>query len=51
MESAVNKNLQNLLGHLPPRSWGSSTSRLIKHLRGGHKNIKLDDESMNRLIT
>jgi len=38
-------------GHLPPRSWGSSTSPLIQLLRKGHKNVKLDAESMNRLIT
>jgi hypothetical protein len=38
-------------GHLPPGSWGSSTSPLIRQLRKGHQNVKLDDESMNRLIT
>jgi hypothetical protein len=37
--------------HLPAKSWGSSTSPLIRHLRKGHQNVKLDDESMNRLIT
>jgi hypothetical protein len=38
-------------GHLPPRSWGSSASPLIRQLREGHQNVKLDAESMNRLIT
>ena len=38
-------------GHLPPKSWGSNASPLIRHLRKGHQNVKLDAESMNRLIT
>jgi hypothetical protein len=38
-------------GHLPARSWGSNTSPLIRHLRKGHKKVRLDPESMNRLIT
>jgi len=38
-------------GHLPPRSWGSHASQLVQHIRKGHENVKLDAESMNRLIT
>ena len=38
-------------GHLPPGSWGSSASPLIKLLQEGHKDIELDTESMDRLIT
>jgi len=38
-------------GHLPAYSWGSHASRLIKHLRKGHKDLKLDSESIDRLIT
>jgi hypothetical protein len=37
--------------HLPARSWGSSTSRLIQLLHNGHKDVVLDAESMDRLIT
>ncbi|HIJ69914.1 MAG TPA: hypothetical protein HPP87_00960 [Planctomycetes bacterium] len=37
--------------HLPPRSWGSSASHLIKILRARHKNVRLNAESMNRMIT
>lgn len=38
-------------GHLPAYSWGSHASRLIQHLRKGHKGVKLDSESLDRLIT
>jgi len=38
-------------GHLPAYSWGSHTSKLIKHLRKGHQKVKLDSESLDRLIT
>lgn len=38
-------------GHLPAYSWGSHASRLIQHLLKGHKNVKLDSESLDRLIT
>jgi hypothetical protein len=38
-------------GHLPPKSWGSNASPLIQLLRQGHQNLKLDTESMDRLIT
>ena len=37
--------------HLPAKSWGSHTSPLIKLLRQGHEDVKLDDESLHRLIT
>jgi hypothetical protein len=38
-------------GTLPPKSWGSHTSKLVKLLHEGHRNLKLDAESMDRLIT
>ncbi|MHC4708140.1 MAG: HzsA-related protein, partial [Planctomycetota bacterium] len=38
-------------GNLPPKIWGSHTSKLAKLLREGHKNVKLDAESMDRLIS
>ena len=38
-------------GHLPAYSWGSHTSGLIRRLRKGHKDVKLDSESLDRLIT
>ena len=37
--------------HLPANTWGSRTSRLIRTLQGGHHKVKLDQESMDRLIT
>ena len=37
--------------HLPAQSWGARTSPLIKTLRGGHHKVKLDQESMDRVIT
>jgi hypothetical protein len=37
-------------GNLPPKIWGSHTSKLVKLLREGHQDIKLDAESMDRLI-
>lgn len=37
--------------HMPAKSWGSHTSRLIKTIRKGHKDVKLDKESLDRLIT
>ena len=37
--------------HMPAKSWGSHTSRLIKTIRKGHNNVKLDKESLDRLIT
>lgn len=36
---------------LPPYSWGSHRSRLVKMLQEGHKDLKLDAESMDRIIT
>ena len=38
-------------GNLPPKSWGSHTSKLVKLLKEGHKGVELDDECMDRLIT
>lgn len=38
-------------GHLPAYSWGSHASGLIQHLRKGHKDVKLDSERLDRLIT
>ena len=38
-------------GHLPPLTWGSRTSRLIKMLKKGHNNVKLSVEDMDRLVT
>ncbi len=38
-------------GHLPAYSWGSHTSRLIRHLQKGHQDVELDEESLDRLIT
>lgn len=38
-------------GNLPPKVWGSHTSKLIELLHGGHENVELDAESMDRLIT
>ena len=38
-------------GHLPAYSWGSHTSKLIRHLRKGHNKVKLDRESFGRLVT
>ncbi len=36
---------------LPPRSWGSHASTLVKVIREGHENIKLDRESFDRIVT
>ena len=43
-------------GHLPAYSWGSHASRLIRNLQKGrkqkgHEDIKLDRQSLDRLIT
>ena len=38
-------------GHLPAYSWGAHRSKLIAHLRKGHKDVKLDPEGLDRLIT
>ncbi|MCX7048627.1 MAG: hypothetical protein NTX50_24465, partial [Candidatus Sumerlaeota bacterium] len=35
----------------PAYSWGSHPSLLIKKLREGHKGVKLDPESFDRLVT
>ena len=37
--------------NMPAKSWGSHVSPLIRLLKEGHKDVELDDESMNRLIT
>jgi len=36
---------------LPPYSWGSHASRLVEVLRKGHNDLKLDAESLDRIIT
>jgi len=36
---------------LPPYSWGSHRSRLVKFLREGHYDVKLDQESFDRIVT
>jgi len=38
-------------GHLPAKSWGSHTSPLIRMLKKGHQKVRLDQESMDRLVT
>ena len=35
----------------PARSWGARVSKLIQHLRKGHKDVKLSADEMDRLIT
>ncbi|MHC4638351.1 MAG: HzsA-related protein, partial [Planctomycetota bacterium] len=34
-----------------PYSWGSHTSKLVKVILSGHKGIKLDKESFDRIVT
>jgi len=36
---------------LPPYSWGSHRSRLVQMLREGHQDVRLDDESLDRIVT
>jgi hypothetical protein len=36
---------------LPPYTWGSHASKLAEVVRKGHNNVKLDPESLDRLIT
>jgi hypothetical protein len=36
---------------LPPYSWGSHRSRLVHVLREGHHDVKLDAESLDRIVT
>lgn len=36
---------------LPPYAWGSHRSRLVDVVQSGHKNVELDQESMDRIIT
>ena len=36
---------------LPPYSWGSHRSRLVRMLRAGHNDVKLDRESFDRIVT
>jgi hypothetical protein len=36
---------------LPPYSWGSHRSRLVKLLDEGHYDVKLDAESLDRIVT
>jgi len=35
----------------PPYSWGSHASKLVAVLRKGHNDVKLDPESLDRIIT
>ena len=35
----------------PAYSWGACASKLIQHLRKGHKDVKLPPDDMDRLIT
>jgi len=35
----------------PAYSWGSHASKLVEVLRGGHKDVKLDKESFDRIVT
>ena len=35
----------------PARAWGACASKLIQHLRKGHKDVKLTADEMDRLIT
>jgi len=36
---------------IPPYSWGSHASRLVDLLLEGHEDVKLDDESLARIVT
>jgi hypothetical protein len=36
---------------LPPFAWGSHRSRLVDILKAGHRDVKLTDEEMARIIT
>jgi len=36
---------------VPPYSWGSHRSRLVHLLRKGHYDVKLDPESLDRIVT
>lgn len=36
---------------IPPYSWGSHRSRLVRMLRKGHNGAKLDRESFDRIVT
>jgi len=36
---------------IPPYSWGSRRSRLVRMLRKGHNGVKLDRESFDRIVT
>ncbi len=35
----------------PPYSWGSHASKLVKILRQGHRDVRLDPESFDRIVT
>ncbi len=35
----------------PARSWGSSVSKLVRELEGGHANVKLSPEELDRIVT
>ncbi len=36
---------------LPPFAWGSHRSRLVDVIRSGHEDVKLDPESLDRIVT
>lgn len=36
---------------IPPYSWGSQRSRLVRMLQKGHGDVKLDRESFDRIVT
>jgi hypothetical protein len=36
---------------LPAYAWGSHRSRLVEALRAGHEDVKLDRESLDRIVT
>lgn len=50
------KNLVKVVGAGPPEvqmpySWGSHASKMVKVLREGHNDLRLDAESFDRLVT
>lgn len=52
----ADKRLIKVVNHGPPEvlpafSWGSHRSKLVDVIRGGHAHLRLDSESLDRLIT
>ena len=50
------KNLVRVVGAGPPEvqmpySWGSHASKLVKVLRKGHNDVRLDAEALDRIVT